>query len=155
MKAFGKFVVGLLVVGASIGVGIFIGERIEDDKNNKKATPYGSVESSTSTSSVYVPQLLSRNATRNDFTVEQSIEQTLLKFKDSYKLIPNVDISDLKVTIYYQDNNGSTFLQKTANVGDVTKNSTYYFSFEHSLTEMFKMESYSYNASGGKVSYFA
>lgn len=43
------------------------------------------------------PVLLNRAATTNDFTLNQDAEATILNLKDSYILIPNVDIKNLKI----------------------------------------------------------
>lgn len=101
------------------------------------------------------PVLLNRAATLNDFTLTESVEATITNLKESYILIPNVDIKSLEITFKYYDSSNNLITTKTKNVGNVTKNSEYTVSIEHSLTEIFKISTVSYNVTGGTVSYFA
>ena len=101
------------------------------------------------------PVLLNRAATTYDFTLEQDVEATILNLKDSYILIPNVDIKNLKITFKYYDGSNKLISTVSKDVGDVTKSSRYTVSVEHSLSEIFKINAYTYTVSGGTVSYFS
>lgn len=100
------------------------------------------------------PVLLSRAATLNDFTLTESVEATITNLKESYILVPNVDIKNLEITFKYFDSSKNQIATKTKTIGNVTKSSEYTVSIEHSLTEIFKISTVSYNVTGGTVSYF-
>ena len=100
------------------------------------------------------PVLLNRAATINDFTLTESIEASITNLKESYILVPNVDIKNLEITFKYYDSSNNLVSTKTKIVGDVTKSSEYTVSIEHSLSEILKISKVSYYVSGGTVSYF-
>ena len=101
------------------------------------------------------PVLLNRAATTNDFELNQDVEATILNLKDSYILIPNVDIKNLTITFRYYDGSNKLISTVSKSIGDVTKSSRYTVSVEHSLSEIFKINSYTCTVSGGTVSYFS
>lgn len=100
------------------------------------------------------PVLLNRAATLNDFTLTESVEATITNLKESYILVPNVDIKDLEITFKYYDSSRNHITTKTKTIGNVTKSSEYTVSIEHSLSEIFKISTVSYNVTGGTVAYF-
>lgn len=101
------------------------------------------------------PVLFNRAATLNDFTLTESVEATITNLKESYILVPNVDIKNLEITFKYYDSSKSLITTKTKIIGNVTKSSEYIVSIEHSLSEIFKISSVSCYVTGGTVSYFA
>lgn len=101
------------------------------------------------------PVLLNRSARNTDISLKQDAEATLLNLKDSYRLIPYVDINNLKISLSYYKKDGEFIKTVTKSVGNVYKDSTNYIYVEHTLSEMMSMSKYSYRVVGGTVSYFA
>lgn len=101
------------------------------------------------------PVLLNRAATLNDITLTESVEATITNLKESYILIPNVDIKNLELTFKYYDSSNNLLSTKTKNIGTVSKGSQYTVSIEHTFTELLTISSVSYSVSGGTVSYFS
>lgn len=101
------------------------------------------------------PILLNRAATLNDFELTENIGASILNLKESYTLIPNVDIKALELTFKYYDNSNNLISTKVKQIGDVTKSTEYTVSIEHSFSEMIKLEKVNYFVTGGTVSYFS
>lgn len=101
------------------------------------------------------PLLLNRAATLNDFTLTQDVEATIINLKESYILVPNIDIDNLEITFKYYDKSKNLISTKTKSVGKITKSSEYTISIEHSLTDLLKIDYVKYYVTGGTVSYFS
>lgn len=101
------------------------------------------------------PVLLTRSAKNTDISLKQDVEATLLNLKDSYRLVPYVDIKNLKMSFSYYKKDGALIKSVTKMVGNVYKDSTSYIYIEHTISEMLSMSKYSYSVIGGTVSYFS
>ncbi len=95
-----------------------------------------------------------RDATEKDINLSQSIEASIATLQDAYVLIPLYDIDDLELTFTYYDKSEKILSRVTKNLGDVWKDRTYYITIEHSLSEFFQMEKYSYRVTNGTISLF-
>ena len=101
------------------------------------------------------PVLMTRSATVSDISLSQDSEATITNLKDTYALIPNVDIKGLELKITYFKSDETQIKSVTQSVGNVSKGSTYRFSIGHTLSEIWSMNKYTYSVIGGTVSYFA
>lgn len=101
------------------------------------------------------PVLLNRAATLNDFTLTESVESSIINLKESYILVPKVDIKNLEITFRYYNESDEIIVTKTKSVGNVKKSSEYTVSIEHSFSELMKIDYLKYSVSGGTVSYFS
>lgn len=98
-------------------------------------------------------KLLSRSATNNDITITKNNDFSL---SIRCYITPNEDINDLELTFRFLDSNSKVKTTKTKSVGNVTENTKYTITFsltEFSFTEIFTINSYSVNVTGGTVSY--
>lgn len=139
LKAF----VIILIIAAIVGGTVFVGKCALNKATNGGINTDGN------------PILLTRAATNNDIHLEQSIEASITNLKDSYIIIPNVDIKDLKITFKYYDSSKNLISTYTKEVGNVVKASSYTISVSHTLSETFTTSYYQYFVSGGTVSYFS
>ena len=139
LKFLGVLFLIILIIGGAVFAVKCVMNKVTDDGINTDGNPV----------------LLNRAATTNDFTLNQDVEATILNLKDSYILVPNVDIKNLSITFKYYDSSQKLLSTVTKDVGTVTKSSQYTVSVEHSLSEIFQINSYTYTVSGGTVSYFS
>lgn len=138
-----SLIIALIIIAALIGGGVFLVKCYYKKYVDNDANTDGN------------PVLLNRAATVNDFQFEQSVEATLTSLKDSYILIPNTDIKNLKLTLKYYDSSNKVVCTHTSELGNVYKSQSYTISISHSFTDLFKISKYQCTVSGGTVSYFA
>lgn len=101
------------------------------------------------------PILLTRAANISDIEINQDVEASIFNLKDTYVLIPKVDINNLTVTFAYYDDSDNFIKTREYNFGNVKKNVSYEASISHTVTELFTITKVQYRVSGGSVSYFA
>lgn len=139
-----KFIVSAAIILAIIfGVSIFIDRQTQ----NHGDTPTNTDGQQT---------LTSRSARASDIEIMQN--EDIFSLSAIYKVTPNVDINDLQVTIYFLDSSNNTVTTKVKIIGNVSANVEYSFSFklsDFSVTEIFKIEYWRYEVTGGTVSYFS
>lgn len=132
-----------LVIGGLTCSGVFLAKYAAFKKSNGNTNRDGN------------PITLTRSATVNDFSFEQDVEATITNLKDTYKIVPKVDIKSLSIKISYYKQDNSLLKSVTQSIGDVYANSTHRFSVSHTLSDIYYMYKYSYNVVGGTVSYFS
>lgn len=133
-----------LIVGSIFGVVKLV------DYSRSKSTNYNSEVNNDGN-----PVLMTRSATVSDISLSQDTVATITNLKDTYALIPKVDIKGLELKITYFKSDGTQIKSVTQSVGNVSKGGTYRFSISHTLSEIWNMSKYTYSVIGGSVSYFA
>lgn len=133
------------VIGIIISIGLIIGIFFLIYFFNNKSTP-NNPDGAT--------KLLSRSATNKDINVEVSND---LSLSMNCIVKPSTDISNLQITFKFIDKNQNLITTKNKTIGNVTKNNNYSISFalsEFGLTEIFKIQAFYAEVTGGTVSYF-
>lgn len=100
--------------------------------------------------------LLKRSATRNDIVVDS--DTNLASMGAKYKVIPQIDIENLQITVNYLDENKRILVSKVKNLGNVTKGEKIEFTIsivDISLSDAWNTRYESIAVTGGTVSYFA
>lgn len=137
-----------LIVLALIGGSIFGVVKLVDYSRSRSTNHNSEVNNDGN------PVLMTRSATVNDISLSQDSEASITNLKDTYALIPKVDIKGLELKITYFKSNGTQIKSVTQSVGNVSKGSTYRFSISHTLSEIWNISKYTYSVIGGTVSYF-
>lgn len=133
-----KFLVAIILIGSLIFGAIKIVDCASNPDNKDGAS-----------------KLTSRSARYSDVTITQSDEFTLT---NKYKLVPHTDIDNLEITIHFSDSSQKLVKTKTKYIGNVVKNGEYTFSFSYSdfsIQEIWKIEYWRYEVTGGTVQYFS
>ena len=97
----------------------------------------------------------SRTARTEDVFVNQSYEFNL---SDNYTVHPYYDIKNLKITVYFLDNNNQVVSTKSHHFKEVNADEKYNFSFslsEFTASEIFSIRKWRSEVTGGTISYSA
>lgn len=148
-KKKGHPILTTLIVLALIGGSIFGVVKLVDYSRSKSTNYNREVNNDGN------PVLMTRSATVSDISLSQDTVATITNLKDTYALIPKVDIKGLELKITYFKSDGTQIKSVTQSVGNVSKGGTYRFSISHTLSEIWNMSKYTYSVIGGSVSYFA
>lgn len=92
------------------------------------------------------------SVTCNDFSIEEILSLSMV-----FTVVPNQDIEDLEITIYFCDSSETELTSKTQRIGNLNKNQTCDASFsltEFTLTQLYKIKAWRYEVTGGTVNYF-
>lgn len=138
-----KFLGVIFLIVLIIGGVVFIGKCAYKKYGDSNANTDGN------------PILLTRAATVRDISVEQTVKADILLLKDTYIVVPNVDIKNLILMIEFYDSSESLIYTDTHNLGDVVKSQSYTVTVSHSLSGIMRISKYSYVVKGGTVSYFS
>ncbi len=139
LKALGVIFLILLIVGGTVFIGKYVYKKYGDNNANTDGNPI----------------LLTRAATINDISVEQTVKADILLLKDTYTIVPEVDIKNLKIMIEFYDSSESRIYSDTHTLGDVVKSQSYSITVNHSLSAIMRISKYSCKVTGGTVSYFS
>ena len=148
-KKKGHPILTTLIVLALIGGSIFGVVKLVDYSRSKSTNYNREVNNDGN------PVLMTRSATVSDISLSQDTVATITNLKDTYAIIPKVDIKGLELKITYFKSDETQIKSVTQSVGNVSKGGTYRFSISHTLSEIWNMSKYTYSVIGGSVSYFA
>lgn len=139
LKFLGVIFLIVLIIGGTVFIGKCAYKKYGDSNANTDGNPI----------------LLTRAAAYNDISVEQTVKATILFGKDTYVIVPNVDIKNLRVMLEFYDSSQSLIYTDTHTLGDVVKSQSYTITVSHSYSAINRISKYSYKVTGGSVSYFS
>lgn len=143
------FLIVVIIIGACVfGVVKFIQYQKSKTVIDGVGTTQGNTDGNT--------HLLSRSANNNDIVVTSDLD--LASFGGKYTVMPQTDINNLQVTVYFLDKNKNTLTSKVENLGNVKQGVQVSFSislFDLGLSVAWNTEYTSTAVTGGTVSYFA
>lgn len=144
-----KFLIALVIIwGCLFGFVKFV----QYQQSNSIVDGNGTIQSNKDGNT----QLLSRSANNNDVIIDYDLDLANLGVK--YIVMPQTDISNLQITIYFLDKNKNILTSKVENLGNVKQgvqvNSSISL-FDLGLSVAWNTEYNSFAVTGGTVSYFA
>jgi hypothetical protein len=144
-----KFLIVIIIIGICVfGVVKFIQYQQAQSVIDGKGTTQGNTDGNT--------HLLSRSANNNDVKIDSDLNLANLGVK--YIITPQIDISNLQITINFLDKNRKVLTSKVENLGNVKQGvqiSASISLFDLGISIAWNTEYNSFAVTGGTVSYFA